>query len=121
MNIPITNVGVTITSFLAFGNTIIEVKMAGMHIVFMGVAIGDNFSVATVASLLKKKGSNQHQVWATHPKKSNPQFIWAIRIFFLRDSFMSIVEQQLSSFHICLLLDHATINDCKLPGVLKQV
>jgi hypothetical protein len=106
MNIPITNVG---TSFLAFGNTIIEVKIAGMHVVFMGVAIGDIFSVATVASLLKKKGSNQHQVWATHPKKSNPQFIWAIIIFFLRDSFMSIVEQHLSSFHIFLLLDHATI------------
>lgn len=34
---------------------------------------------------------------------------------------MSIVEQQLSSFHICLLLDHATINDCKLPGVPEQV
>ncbi len=68
MNIPITNVG---TSFLAFGNTIIEVKIAGMHVVFMGVAIGDIFSVATVASLLKKKGSNQHQVWATHPKKQS--------------------------------------------------
>jgi hypothetical protein len=33
MNIPITNVGITVTSFLAFGNTIIEVKMAGMNTV----------------------------------------------------------------------------------------
>lgn len=83
MNIPITNVGITVTSFLAFGNTIIEVKMAGMHVVFMGVAIGDNFSVATVASLLKKKGSNQHQVWATHPKKAILNSFGQSEFFFL--------------------------------------
>jgi hypothetical protein len=68
---------------LAFGNTIIEVKMAGMYVVFMGVAIGDNFSVATVANLLKKKGSNQHQVGLFIQKKAILSSFGQLEFFFL--------------------------------------